>query len=124
MALILVLWLTMTVSSIVVMTVAMALWLRDVVRGEDDDAHEPSPLDTRAVPFMLMTVVVLAGVRLSRGQPLSFIETVFPEAFIGFALSAGWYLLARRSPEAHTKQIGRASAAVAVSFGALSAFAS
>lgn len=119
------LWSAMTVSGMVVMGIAIALWLPDVIRGEDDDANEPSPVDKRAAPFMLLTALVLAGVRLSRSQPLSFSDTVFAAAFIGFALSAGWYLLARRSPQGHSsKQIKRASAAVAVTFGTLSAFAS
>jgi hypothetical protein len=115
---------TVTAVSAVVMAVAVTLWLRDVIRSRDGHTDErlgePSPLDVRAVPLMVLAAVVLAGVQSLRGVPVSFRDTAFAALFMGFALSAAWYLLARRSPELpHGGRALGISAVVAAGFGAL-----
>jgi hypothetical protein len=113
-----------TAGSAVVMVVAVGLWLRDVIRSRDGQTDErlgePSPLDVRAVPLMVLAAVVLAGVQSLRGVPVSFQDTTFAALFLGFGLSAAWYLLARRSPGlSHGTRAFGVSAVVAAGFGAL-----
>jgi hypothetical protein len=113
-----------TAVSTVVMVVAVGLWLRDVIRSRDGQTDhrlgEPSPLDVRAVPLMVLAAVVLAGVQSLRGVRVSFQDTAFAALFMGFALSAAWYLLARRSPTLPrgSRALG-ISAVFAAGFGAL-----
>jgi hypothetical protein len=113
-----------TAFSTVVMVVAVGLWLRDVIRSRDGQTDErlgvPSPLDVRAVPLMVLAAVVLAGVQSLRGVRVSFQDTAFAALFMGFALSAAWYLLARRSPTLpHGSRALGISAVFAAGFGAL-----
>jgi hypothetical protein len=113
-----------TAVSTVVMVVAVGLWLRDVIRSRegqtDERLGEPSPLDVRAVPLMVLAAVVLAGVQSLRGVPVSFRDTAFAGLFMGFALSAAWYLLARRLPALpHETRAFGVSAVVAAGFGVL-----
>jgi hypothetical protein len=113
-----------TAVSTVVMVVAVGVWLRDVIRSRDGQTDErlgePSPLDVRAVPLMVLAALVVAGVQSLRGVPVSFQDTAFAALFMGFALSAAWYLLARRSPALPhgTRALG-VSAVGAAGFGAL-----
>jgi len=113
-----------TAISAVVMVVAVGLWLRDVLRSRDGQTDErvgePNPLDVRAVPLMALAAVILAGVQSLRGVPVSFQDTAFAALFMGFALSAAWYLLARRSPPLpHGSRVLGISTVVAAGFGAL-----
>ena len=115
---------TVTAVSTVVMVVAVALWLRDVIRSRDGQTDErlgsPSPLDVRAMPLMVLAAVVMAGVQSLRGVRFSFQDTAFSALFMGFAFSAAWYLLARRSPELpHGSRAVGLWAVVAAGFGAL-----
>ncbi|UOY03039.1 hypothetical protein [Blastococcus sp. PRF04-17] len=112
-----------TATSAVVMVVAMALWIREVLRSRDGETDrrlgEPSPVDLRAVPMMAVTAGVLLGVQYMRGARLSYGESAFAALFAGFALSAAWYLLARRSRSAETGRVQGVSALAAAGFGAL-----
>lgn len=49
---------------------------------------------------MLLAAVVLIAVRHLRHEQITLTGTAFPAVFIGFALSAAWYLQERRLPEA------------------------
>ena len=112
----------MVVSSVVVTAVAVGLWLRDVLRERDTDGVEPSPLSKRSAIYSLLAGCVFIGIRLTRGESVSFLFAGFTAVFIGFALSAGWYLLDRRATGARSRrQVDTLSAVVAASFGALSA---
>lgn len=116
-------WSAMVISSVAVTAVAMGLWLRDVLREQDTDDVEPSPLSKRSAIYSLIAGCVFVGIRLARGEPLSFFFAGFTAMFIGFALSAGWYLLARRATKQPSRsEVDKFSAVVAASFGGLSAF--
>lgn len=126
-AVVLLLWSTMTLASCVVMSVAVLAWVREVLRGTDRDEREPSPVNERVAPFMVVAALAVAAVRLLRDEPFAFLDTVFPAVFIGFALSCAWYLLARRDGADEPQRRGTVDAvslAVAGAFGALSAVAS
>ena len=115
-------WLVMMAGSLVVMTVAMGLWFRDVLRGQDTDGVEPSPVSVRSALYSLLAGLAFCGTRWARGEPLSFKDVAFHALLIGFALSAGWYLLARRSTkEPNPGKVAGLSAVIAASFGTLSA---
>ena len=121
--LILLTWSAMALVTTLVITVALALWVRDLVRDRGLDGPEPSPISERVVPFMLLSALVLAAVRLLQGDPVSFTDTVFPAVFIGFGLSAGWYLLDVRSSGLRPRTVDQWSVAIAASFGVLSGLA-
>jgi hypothetical protein len=112
-----------TAVSIVVIAVAVGLWLRAVLRSTDgrtdERLGEPSPVDARAVPFMVLAAVVLLGVRVLRGLPPSFRDTAFAALFLGFTVSAAWYLLGRRGRPSRTARIQGVSALTAAGVGAL-----
>jgi len=115
-------WSAMALVSMAVTAVAVGLWTRDVLREQDTDGVEPSPVSARSVPYILLAGCVFIGTRLFRGEPLSFNEVGFAAMFIGFTCSAGWYLLARRGTEvAVGGSVAKLSAVVAASYGALSA---
>lgn len=115
-------WSVMALSSIAVTALAVGLWTRDVLRDEDTDGVEPSPVSKRSATYILLAGSVFIGIRLIRGEPLSFNAMGFTAMFIGFALSAGWYLLARTGAEWPSRsKIDKLSAVVAACFGALSA---
>jgi hypothetical protein len=117
-------WLVSMTTSLAVTGVAVGLWVRDVVRKQDLDGVEPSPVTFRSALYSLLAGLVLWGTRLARGEPLSFNDLAFSALLIGFGLSAGWYLLARRTadgPSART--VARISAVIASSHGALAALA-
>jgi hypothetical protein len=127
-ALIIITWIVIALSGSVIMVVAVTLWLREVLRSRDgatdERLGEPSPVDGRAVPFMVLAGVVSLGVLYIRGEPLLFRNAAFAAVFIGFALSAGWYLLARRSPVLpKSSGVQALSTVVAACFGALSGLA-
>jgi hypothetical protein len=114
----------MAVSSAMVIAVALGYWLRDVRRNQDTDGVEPSPVSERAALYMLLAGVVFIGTRLARGQSLPFGFIAFAAVFIGFGLSACWYLLARRATDGPSaSRVAMFSGGVAASFGALSALA-
>lgn len=127
-ALVLVAWSAMAFAGSLIISAAVFLWLRDVLRSKDGETDgrmgEPSPVDERAVPWMALTAAVTFGVVYLRQVPASFGTVVFPAVFAGFALSAGWYLMARRSPEEGRARVQLGSGAIAAGFGALSGLAS
>ena len=115
-------WSAIALGSMAVTAVAVGLWARDLLREQDTDGFEPSPVSARSVPYTLLAGGVFIGIRLIRGEPLSFSEMGFTAVFIGFACSAGWYLLARGGTEAPSRsKVNRFSVVVAASYGALSA---
>jgi len=115
-------WSAMAISSAAVIAVALGCWLRDVRRNQDTDGVEPSPVSERSALYMLLAGSVFIGTRLARGESLPFGFIGFAAAFIGFGLSAGWYLLARRASDGPSPgRVAMFSAGVAASFGALSA---
>ena len=121
-AIVVVSWSAMAVSSAAVITVALVYWLRDVLGNQDTDGVEPSPVSERSALYTLLAGFVFIGTRLARGESLPFGYLGFTAAFIGFTLSAGWYLLARRSTEGPSPStVATFSAVVAAFFGALSA---
>jgi drug/metabolite transporter (DMT)-like permease len=120
--LLLVSWSAMVISSIAVTAVAMGLWFRDVLRERDTDGVEPSPLSKRSAIYSVLALSVFIGIRLARGESVSVLFAGFTAVFIGFALSASWYLLQRRATDTPSpRQVDKLSAIVAASFGALSA---
>jgi len=113
---------TMILGSVAVTAVAVGLWLRDVLRERDTDGVEPSPLSKRSAIYSVLAGCVFIAIRLARGESLSFFFAGFTAVFIGFALSAGWYLLARKATDGPSRrEVDNLSAVVAASFGALSA---
>jgi hypothetical protein len=120
-ALLVVSWCAMAISSAAVTAVAIGLWLRDVLRERDTDGVEPSPVSERSALYMLLAGCVFMGTRFARGESLSFGEAAFTAVFIGFALSAGWYLLTRGTEGPSRSKVDEFSAVVAASFGLLSA---
>ena len=115
-------WSAIVMSSIAVTAVAVSLWLRDVLRERDTDGVEPSPLSKRSAIYSMLALCVFIGIRLARGESVSFLFAGFTAVFIGFALSAGWYLLERRGTGLRSRgPVDTLSAVVAASFGALSA---
>ena len=120
-AIVVVSWSAMAVGSAAVITVALVYWLRDVLGNRDIEGVEPSPVSERSALYTLLAGFVI-GTRLARGESLRFGYLGFAAAFIGFALSAGWYLLARRSTDGPSPStVATFSAVVAAFFGALSA---
>ena len=102
--------------------VALVYWLNDVRRNKDTDGVEPSPVSDRSALYMLLAGCVFVGTRLVRGESLPFGFIVFVAVFIGFGISAGWYLLARRASDGPSpSRVAMFSAGVAAAFGALSA---
>lgn len=122
-AVVVIMLIAVTVTSALVMLVAITFWVREVLRSRDGETDqrlgEPSPVDVRAVPMMVLTAVVLVGVQYLRGEPLSFRDTAFAALFVGFTLSAAWYLLARRSLPSETARVQKLSALAAAGFGGL-----
>ena len=115
-------WCVMALSSMAVTAVAVGLWARDVLRDQDTDGVEPAPVSRRSISYILLAGSVFIGTRLVSGEPLIFNAMGFTAMYIGFALSAGWYLLALRGDEGPSRSIvDKFSAVVAASFGALSA---
>jgi hypothetical protein len=113
-------WAAMAMSSAAVAAVGVGLWLRDVLRKQDTDEVDPNPFTKRGAIYMLLTGCVFVGIRLARGEPLSFIEVGFIAGYVGFALAAGWYLLARRGTEGPSqRKVDGFSTAIAVSFSAV-----
>jgi hypothetical protein len=95
---------------------------RDVLRHQDTDDVEPNPVTKRAGIYIPLAGCVFVGIRLVRGEPLSFIHVGFIAVCAGFALAAGWYLLKRRGTGGPSRRkVDMFSAVIAVSFGALSA---
>jgi hypothetical protein len=92
----------LTAVLVVVVGVALVPWLRNVLRDEDGGAAstEPSPVDLRTLPYVLLTAVSVAAVRELRGADWSWTDAVLPAALLGFAVSSAWYLRRRRDPEA------------------------
>jgi hypothetical protein len=119
-----VLWAAMAVPSVVLILTAVVTAVQEVRRGKDEGIDGPSPVSRRSAPFVLLAAAAVALVRYLRDEPLGFSDIVFTGAFIGLALSAGWYLAARRSPAlAAGRRLAAVSAVVAVCFGILSGFA-
>jgi hypothetical protein len=94
----------MMIGMLGVVVVALVPWLRAILRDEDDapGAGEPSPVDLRALPYVLLTASSVAAVRELRQVPWSVADVVLPAAVLGFGISAAWYLLRRRDAEAPT----------------------
>jgi hypothetical protein len=114
------LWMVMGTTSVVVMTIAMGLWFRDVLRGRATDGVEPAPVTGRTALYSLLAALAFSGTRLASGERLTFSDAAFPALLIGMALSAGWYLLARRTPDgASASKTAVVSMVIAASFGAL-----
>jgi len=115
-------YVVMAVSTCAVIAVAMGLWVRDVVRERDTDGVEPAPVSARSAIFSLLALGAFVGVRLARGESVPLLFAALTAMFIGFALSASWYLLERRKTSAPRRgQVDKLSAVVAASFGALAA---
>lgn len=115
-------WVAMAMSSAAVAAVGVGLWFRDVLRHQDTDDVEPNPVTRRAGIYMLLAGGVFVGIRLVRGEPLTFTQVGFIAVYVGFALVAGWYLLKRRGTGGPSRRkVDMFSAVIAVSFGALSA---
>jgi hypothetical protein len=121
---VLVLWAAIAVPSMVLMLMAGVTALQDARRGTDRGVDDPSPVSRRNAPYIGLAAAAVALVRYLRDEPLGFRDMVFAGGFIGFALSAGWYLAARRSPAlAAGRRQAVVSAVVALCFGVLSGLA-
>ena len=125
-SLVVVSWIVMATVSAAVIAVALGLWIRDIRRhkdidGVDIDGVEPSPFSDRAALYMLLALLVSVGTRLARGESPSFVFSAFAAVFIGFGLSASWYLLARRATGGPSpRTVATYSVVIAACFGVLS----
>ena len=105
-----------------VITVALGYWLREVLGNQDTDGVEPSPVSQRSALYTLLAGFAFIGTRLARGESLPFSYIGFTATFIGFTLSAAWYLIARRANHGPSRStVATFSGVIAASFGALSA---
>ena len=110
--------LAMVVASAGLIATALAVWLRDLA-CDRHRGQEPSPVNERVAPFMLLTALLYSGVRWASGESLTFVEAVFPAAFIGFALSSVCYLDQRLGWGLSTRRLDLLGLAVAGAFGSL-----
>jgi hypothetical protein len=108
----------MALGLTVVVLVALVPWLRTVLRDEGDapDDREPSPVDLRTLPYVLVTAASVAVVRELRTVPWSLLDALLPSVLLGFGVSAAWYLLRQRGVERTTWPVALTAA---VTFGAL-----